>query len=99
MGTRLYVGNLSFETSEGDLLRHFEQIGSVSSCNLIIDKFTNESRGFGFVEMASQDDANKAISSFDGAELDGRKLTVNVAREREARGRAPAGGGKRRDRY
>ena len=99
MGTRLYVGNLSFETREGDLQRHFEQAGTVTSCNLIVDKFTSESRGFGFVEMASQADADNAISKFDGSDLDGRKLTVNVAREREERGRSNAGGGGRRDRY
>jgi RNA recognition motif-containing protein len=97
MGTRLYVGNLSFETRESDLQSHFEKAGPVKSCNLIVDKFTSESRGFGFVEMGSQEEANKAISTFDGTELDGRKLTVNEAREREAR--SGGGGGGRRDRY
>lgn len=96
MGTKLYVGNLSFETSEGDLMRHFEQAGTVTSCNLITDKFTNKPRGFGFVEMSSQDEANKAISSLNGADLDGRELKVNEAREREPRG---GGGGGGRDRY
>jgi len=98
MGTRLYVGNLSFLTTEGDLLRHFEQAGQVSSCNLIVDKYTSKSRGFGFVEMNSQEDANKAISMFNGQELDGRALTVNEARPREER-RSAEGGGGRRKRY
>jgi len=93
MGTKLYVGNLSFETTEGELLRHFEQAGIVSTCNLITDKFTEKSRGFGFVEMGSQDDATKAISMFNGSDLDGRALTVNEARPREERGRSFAGGG------
>lgn len=95
MGTKLYVGNLSFDTTEGDLLRHFEQAGAVRSCNLITDKFTSKSRGFGFVEMASQDEANKAISMFNGQNLDDRDLTVNEARPREERGKAYADGGNR----
>lgn len=91
MGTKLYVGNLSFNTQEDDLQRLFEQVGTVTSCNVIMDKFTNKSRGFGFVEMASQEEASKAIEEFNGKDLDGRALTVNEARPREDR--PPRGGG------
>lgn len=86
MGTRLYVGNLSFSTTEGDLQREFEQAGRVVNCDLIVDRFTSKSRGFGFVEMGSQEDADKAISMFNGKELDGRTLTVNEAKPRAERG-------------
>jgi len=97
MGTKLYVGNLSYDTVEGDLLRHMEQAGKVVSCDMIIDKMTGKSKGFGFVEMGTQEEANKAISMFNGEDLHGRSLTVNEARPREERSRdyRPAGG----DRY
>lgn len=90
MGTRLYIGNLSFHTTDAALQQHFGQAGVVTSVNLIMDKFTGRSRGFAFVEMASDADAQKAIEQFHGKELDGRTLTVNEARPREER---PAGGG------
>ncbi len=93
MATKLYVGNLSFNTTEGDLLRMFEEVGAVSSCTIIMDKFTNKSRGFGFVEMASEEDARKAIDEFNGKSVDGRPLTVNEARPREDRGGGGFGGG------
>ncbi|MBU1694116.1 MAG: RNA-binding protein [Verrucomicrobia bacterium] len=93
MGTRLYVGNLSFNTTEGELQRLFEQAGKVTSCNIIMDKFTNKSRGFAFVEMATQDEANKAIATLNGKDVDGRALTVNEARPREERPRGDFGGG------
>lgn len=96
MGTKLYVGNLSFDTNEGDLMRHFEQAGTVSSCHLITDKYTSKSRGFGFVEMSSAEEADKAISMFHGKDLDDRELTVNVARPREERGNSYSGDGDRR---
>lgn len=109
MATKLYVGNLAFGTSEGDLRRLFEGQGSVTSCSLIMDKFTGKSRGFAFVEMASPADAQKAISALNGQEFDGRALTVNEARPREDRPRGGGGGygggggggygGGRRDRY
>ena len=102
MGTKLYVGNLSYDTTEGDLLRHFEQAGTVSTCDLIMDKMTGKTKGFGFVEMGSQEDADKAISQFNGKDLDGRSLTVNEARPRENRDRSfggGGGGGGGRDRY
>jgi len=93
MATKLFVGNLSFSTTEGDLLDLFKQIGNVQSCELIVDKFTSKSRGFAFVEMGSQEDANKAISELNGKEVDGRALTVNEARPREDRPRRDFGGG------
>ncbi len=93
MATKLYVGNLSFSTTEGDLRRLFEQCGAVSSCNLIMDKMTGRSRGFAFVEMASAEDASKAIAELGGKDCDGRPLTVNEARPREDRPRGGGGGG------
>ena len=93
MATRLFVGNLSFNTTEGDILDLFKQAGNVTTCNLIVDKFTNKSRGFGFVEMSSQAEATKAIADINGKELDGRALTVNEAKPREERPRGDFGGG------
>jgi RNA recognition motif-containing protein len=93
MATKLFVGNLSFNTTEGDVLDLFKQAGNVVKCELIVDKFTNKSRGFAFVEMGSQDEANAAITQFNGKELDGRALTVNEARPREERPRGDFGGG------
>jgi RNA recognition motif-containing protein len=90
MATKLFVGNLSFNTTEGDVLELFKQAGTVSTCELIMDKFTNKSRGFAFVTMGTQEEATKAIAEFNGRELDGRALTVNEARPREDR---PRGGG------
>jgi RNA recognition motif-containing protein len=85
MGTKLFVGNLSFEVSENDLQDLFAQAGSVSSVNLMQDRGTGRSRGFGFVEMATEADTAKAISMFSGKEFKGRALTVNEARPREER--------------
>lgn len=93
MATRLYVGNLSFETTEEDLLNLFAQAGTVSSCDLIVDRYTNKSRGFAFVEMSSQEEANKAVADYNGKEFQGRNLTVNEARPREERPRGDFGGG------
>lgn len=90
MATKLYVGNLSFKTAEGDLRQLFEQYGTVVSCSLIMDKFTGKSRGFAFVEMSSAAEASKAIAELGGKPLDGRPLTVNEAKPREDR---PRGGG------
>jgi cold-inducible RNA-binding protein len=91
--TRLFVGNLSFQTMEQDLQDYFSQAGSVTSVNLMFDKFTGKSRGFAFVELASSDEANKAVEMFNGKELQGRPLTVNVARPREERPRPSGGAG------
>ena len=93
MGTKLFVGNLSFNTTEGQILELFKTVGNVSSCELILDKFTSKSRGFAFVEMGSQEEANKAVAELNGKELDGRALTVNEARPREERPRGDFGGG------
>jgi cold-inducible RNA-binding protein len=94
MGTKLFVGNLSFNTTEGQILELFKTVGNVSSCELILDKFTSKSRGFAFVEMGSQEEANKAVTELNGKELDGRALTVNEARPREERPRGDFGGGR-----
>ncbi len=102
MGTKLYVGNLSFDTQEGDLTALFSACGKVVSCNIIMDRMTNKSRGFGFVEMGSQADADKAVAEMNGKDMDGRALRVNEARPREDRpsgGGYGGGGGGRRDRY
>jgi cold-inducible RNA-binding protein len=112
MGTKLYVGNLSFDTTEGDLQTLFAGYGAVVSCSLITDKFTGKSRGFAFVEMGSQAEATKAIAELNGKECAGRPLTVNEAKPREPRsgggggyggggggGYGGGGGGGRRDRF
>lgn len=83
--TRLFVGNLSYQTGENDLQDYFAQAGSVNSVNLMLDKMTGKSRGFAFIEFASQEDADKAIEQFHNKEFQGRALTVNVARPREDR--------------
>ena len=83
MGKRLYVGNLSYETTEDSLREAFSEGGaSVSDINILIDRETGRSRGFGFVEMGTDDEALAAIETWDGRELDGRRLKVNEARER-----------------
>jgi RNA recognition motif-containing protein len=89
----LYVGNLSFTTSETDLKEAFQAFGEVQSCNIIKDKFSGESRGFGFVEMPNKDEAEKAIAALNGKDMKGRNLTVNEARPRTDRPRT--GGGTR----
>jgi len=102
MATKLYVGNLSFNTTESDVRKLFESIGPVGSCSLITDKMTGNSRGFAFVEMTTQADATKAISDLHGKDCDGRALTVNEAKPREERPRGGGGGGYGgggRDRY
>jgi RNA recognition motif-containing protein len=95
MGTRLYVGNLSFNTMESDLRDLFSKSGTVTNCDLITDKFTGRSRGFAFVEMANQADADKAVTELNGKEFGGRVLTVNEARPREDRPRRDFDGGGR----
>ena len=92
MATKLFVGNLSFNTTEGDIQDLFKQAGNVSTCELIMDKFTNKSRGFAFVQMGTQEEATKAIADLNGKELDGRALTVNEAKPREDRPRGGGGG-------
>src|ERR1700756_4718674 len=92
MGTKLYVGNLSFNTTETDLQDLFAQAGPVQEVMLMQDKFTGKSRGFAFVTMTSEADAQKAITEFNGKTVEGRPLTVNEARPREPR--PPGGGGR-----
>lgn len=92
MSKRIYVGNLSFQTTENDISDLFGQIGEVESANLITDRDTGRSKGFGFVEMGNED-ADKAIAQLNGTELNGRSITVNEARPREDRGGNRGGGG------
>jgi len=82
MSTNLYVGNLTFGTTNADLENMFAEFGNVERAQVITDRDTGRSRGFGFVEMASSEEAEKAISSLDGKSVDGRQLTVNVAKPR-----------------
>ena len=93
MSNKLFVGNLSFNTTENDLQDAFAAFGTVSETNLLMDRMTNRPRGFGFVTMASSEEAQKAIEGLNGKDMDGRALTVNVAKPREER----TGGGARRE--
>jgi cold-inducible RNA-binding protein len=93
MATKLYVGNLSFKTTGDDLRTYFAQAGTVESASVIEDRETGRSRGFGFVEMATAEDAAAAIEQFNGKELDGRALTVNEAKPKTDRGGRGGGGG------
>jgi len=90
--TKLYVGNLSYSTSESELQELFAKAGTVKSVALITDRDTGRSRGFAFVEMSTQAEAQQAISMFNGAQLGDRSLTVNFARPREERGGGGGGG-------
>ena len=94
MSTKLYVGNLSFRVTSEDLQEHFAAAGEVNSANVVMDRETGRSRGFGFVEMASEDAANNAIAQFNGQEYDGRNLVVNEARPREDNRGGGGGGGR-----
>lgn len=94
MSMKLYVGNLSFSTSSEDLQQLFAQVGTVESATVVEDRDTGRSRGFGFVEMASKEEGEKAIEQFNGTDLNGRNLTVNEARPREDRGNRGGGGGR-----
>lgn len=89
----IYVGNLSFKTTEDELRQIFEAFGKVTTVNIITDRETGRPRGFGFVEMASPDEGRKAIESINGTNIGGRNLTVNEARPRESRGPGGGGGG------
>lgn len=102
MATKLYVGGLPYSTQEDALREYFAQAGSVTSAVIIMDKMSGRSKGFGFVEMSSADEAQKAIEMFNDQEFEGRKLTVNEARPMEARpprtgGNGGYGGGGRRE--
>src|SRR5689334_21741349 len=93
MNTKLFVGNLSFNTTENDLHDAFAAHGTVVEANLMMDRMSGKPRGFGFVTMSTPEEAQKAIDALNGASLGGRNLTVNIARPREDR--APSGGGDR----
>lgn len=102
MGKKLYVGGLSYNTDDRGLHDVFSQVGNVESAKVITDRETNRSKGFGFVEMSTDQEAMAAIQKFNGAEVDGRKLTVNEAKPqapRESRGGFGGGGGGGRDRW
>jgi RNA recognition motif-containing protein len=92
MEVKLYVGNLAFQTTGDQLHALFSEAGTVSNCELIKDRDTGQSRGFAFITMGSQADAQKAITMFNGKSVDDRELKVNTAKEREDR---PRGGGSR----
>jgi len=95
---KLYVGNLSYDLSEDDIRQAFEAVGEVTEVNIIIDRMSNRSKGFGFVEMPNKDEATAAIEQLNGTELAGRALNVNEARPRTDRpnNRQGGGGGGRR---
>jgi len=95
MSMKLYVGNLAFQTTSEDLQELFAQAGTVESASVVEDRETGRSRGFGFVEMATKEEGEAAISQFNGKEVNGRSLTVNEARPREDRGNRGGGGGGR----
>jgi RNA recognition motif-containing protein len=109
MASKLYVGGLSYSTTSETLREYFAQCGTVESASVITDKFSGQSRGFGFVEMATAEEAQRAISELNGKDLDGRKITVNVSNPRtpgsggggrgpggfRGGGRGPGGGGGR----
>lgn len=102
MGQKLYVGGLPYATKEQELNDLFAQHGTVVSARIMVDKFTGQSRGFGFVEMSSDSEAQAAISALNGSQLGGRSLTVNEARPQETRsgsGRGMTGVGGKRDRW
>ena len=95
MGKNLYVGNLAYGVSDGDLQQMFEAHGTVQSAQVIMDRDTGRSKGFGFVEMGSDQEAQAAVAALNGKEVDGRRLTVNEARPREdGGGRGGSGGGR-----
>ena len=93
MGSKLYVGGLPYSVTEGRLQELFSAHGTVESANVISDKFTGQSRGFGFVEMSSAGEAQKAISALNGTQMDGRTLTVNEAKPQARRDGGGGGGG------
>jgi cold-inducible RNA-binding protein len=90
MNTKLFVGNLSFNTTENDLQDAFAAHGTVVEANLMVDRMSGRPRGFGFITMGTPEEAQKAIDALNGSSLDGRNITVNIARPKEER---PAGGG------
>jgi cold-inducible RNA-binding protein len=92
MGKKLYVGNLGYQVSDSDLVKMFEAHGTVESAQIIMDRDTGRSKGFGFVEMKTDQEAQAAIAALNGKDADGRALTVNEAKPRTEGGRGGAGG-------
>lgn len=90
MATKLFVGNLPYEATDQSLTEFFSQAGTVVSASVVINKFNNRSKGFGFVEMSTQEEANSAVETLNGQEMGGRRIIVSEARPREER---PSGGG------
>jgi len=105
MGAKLYVGNLPYSVTEERLQQHFAQYGSVVSARIITDKFSGRSKGFGFVEMSSDEEAQRATTALNGTDFEGRNVVVSEARPQQPRAPRPGGGGggggrpPRRDRY
>lgn len=99
MAKKLFVGGISYSTTEDVIRDAFAQAGTVESCSIILDRMTGRSKGFGFVEMASDEEAQKAVEMWNGKELDGRTLTVNEARPMEPRAPRSGGGGFNRGGY
>jgi RNA recognition motif-containing protein len=97
MGAKLYVGNLPYSVAEAKLQEHFAKHGNVVSARIITDKFSGRSKGFGFVEMSSEDEAQRAISALNGTDFEGRNIVVSEARPQEQR--SPGGGGQRQNRW
>jgi RNA recognition motif-containing protein len=97
MSNKLFVGNLSFNTTENDLQDAFAAHGTVTETNLMMDRMSGRPRGFGFITMSTAEEAQKAIAALNGAQLDGRALTVNIAKPREERAPGGGGGGGRRE--
>ncbi len=95
----IYVGNLSFEVTDDDLRQLFSPYGEVESANVIKDRFSGESRGFGFVEMPAKKDADAAIAALNGTDVKGRTITVNEAKPKAPKGEGGGGGGRGRGRY
>ncbi len=97
MSNKLFVGNLSFNITENDLQDAFAAHGTVTETNLMVDRMTNRPRGFGFVTMSTDDEAQKATDALSGKDMGGRALTVNIAKPREERAPGGGGGGGRRE--
>ena len=93
MGKKLYVGNMSYDVDNAKLEQMFAEYGTVESAQVIMDRGSGRSKGFGFIEMSSDDEAKAAIAALDGSEIDGRALKVNVAKPRTDRDRGRGGGG------
>ena len=89
MTKRLFVGGIPYDITEDQIRDYFAKIGTVVSCNIIQDKYTGKSKGFGFVEMSTEEEAKKAMESYDGQDFEGRKITVKEARPMEDRGSRP----------